>query len=794
MKNNLIIIIISFIFFNNYALAETFKFNTKTIEIVDNGNQINAGEGKAFSSDNSLEINATKFKYTKNLGKLVATGSGSLLVKSKNLEIEFDNAIFDQKNSQIEMNGNVKIYHIDRTFYIETNEVTYNQNDNLISSLTKTSLEDSFKNTYIVDSFFYETNKDLLKITNLKFKDKDNNTLITPIAYINTRTGKIFGKDVNINLNNSGLNSSNEPRMKGNSVVSTNEKTEITKGVFTTCKRRDGCPPWELSAEKITHDKKNKTINYKNSILKVYDIPIMYFPTFFHPDPTVKRRSGFLIPTIKNSQNSTNYLNTPYFLAIAENKDATFSPRLYADEKLLIQTEYREVNSKSNHIADFSFLAEKDESLKNHFFYKFNKNLDFVNFEDSKIDLKIQNTSNDNYLKINKLNSKIINDKDVLENSLNLNLYSNDMSIDFETTMYENLGESNNDKFEYIFPKVNLIKRFDNKTSLNGDFSFRSNNLIRNYNTNVLEKTNINDLIFTSYPKITGMGFYNNYEFLIKNSNSDSQNSANFKQDANVYLSGLFQYNSSLPLIKDNQNYEKIFKPKLSLKFAPNHSKDKRNATTRIDVDNIYSLSRAAGHDTIEGGISLSYGSDYSIIKKANSNEIFNLKLANNLRFEENEDLPTNNQIGQKTSNFFGEVAYSPNDFITTKYNASIKNNLSDINYENLITEIKINNFVTSFDYLNENNISDENSYLSNKTSLILNDSNNLSFSTRKNKTLDLTEYYKLMYQYKNDCLSASIEYNKEYYSDKDLKPDESIFFRLTIIPFGEATSPTILN
>ena len=111
-----------------------------------------------------------------------------------------------------------------------------------------------------------------------------------------------------------------------------------------------------------------------------------------------------------------------------------------------------------------------------------------------------------------------------------------------------------------------------------------------------------------------------------------------------------------------------------------------------------------------------------------------------------------------------------------------------------MITEIKINNFVTSFDYLNENNISDENSYLSNKTSLILNDSNNLSFSTRKNKTLDLTEYYKLMYQYKNDCLSASIEYNKEYYSDKDLKPDESIFFRLTIIPFGEATSPTILN
>ena len=50
----------------------------------------------------------------------------------------------------------------------------------------------------------------------------------------------------------------------------------------------------------------------------------MYFPKFFHPDPTVKRRSGFLIPTIKNSPTSNNYLSTPYFFAIAGNKDATF--------------------------------------------------------------------------------------------------------------------------------------------------------------------------------------------------------------------------------------------------------------------------------------------------------------------------------------------------------------------------------------------------------------------------------------------------------------------------------------
>ncbi len=38
----------------------------------------------------------------------------------------------------------------------------------------------------------------------------------------------------------------------------------------------------------------------------------------------------------------------------------------------------------------------------------------------------------------------------------------------------------------------------------------------------------------------------------------------------------------------------------------------------------------------------------------------------------------------------------------------------------------------------------------------------------------------------------AGIEYNRDYYSDRDLKPDETIFFKLTIIPFGEAKSPNL--
>ena len=63
--------------------------------------------------------------------------------------------------------------------------------------------------------------------------------------------------------------------------------------MFTPCKKTDTCPPWQVSAEAITHDQEKKTMYYKNAWLEIYDKKVLYFPKFFHPDPTVKRQSGF---------------------------------------------------------------------------------------------------------------------------------------------------------------------------------------------------------------------------------------------------------------------------------------------------------------------------------------------------------------------------------------------------------------------------------------------------------------------------------------------------------------------
>lgn len=788
MKNKILYFLLVFVFFENisYSQEQIFNFETKEIEITDDGNLINAKNGKAISKDKNLEIIADNFQYSNNSKILKIIGNGIILIKSDNLKIKFDDGIVDQKKQIFEAYGSIEVDDLNKKIKINSKKIVFNYKDNFLFSLSKSSIKDNFKNSLVVDSFKYEMKKNLLKVNNLSLTDKDNNNLKTSIAYINTDTNNLYGKDAYVNLNNGILDKNNEPRLKGNSIINNETSTEIINGVFTTCKKRNGCPPWQLSAKKIKHDKEKKTINYENAFLKIYDIPVAYFPKFHHPDPTVKRETGFLTPSIKNSNNQKNFLNLPYYLVISDNKDATFSPRFYDGEEFLLQTEYRQENYKSSHISDFSFKIDDDKNLKSHLLYAYNKEFTLDNFIKSDLDLKVQKTSKDTYIKKNKIKSDLINDETLLENSLKFNISTDDMTASIATYIYEDLDKKDNDQFEYIIPKINFLKKIDNSTKLKGDFTFRSEFLTKNYNTNVYETININDLAFSSSPKITQKGFYNNYEFILKNSNTNANNSKSFKNKENIYLSGLMQFNSSLPLVKDNENYKKVFNPKLALKIAPNYTKDYRYDDTKIDVNNIYSLNRTVKNDTVEGGLSLTYGNDYSIFDKKNLKEIFNIKIANNIRLKDNKDLPGSSQIGQKTSSLLNEISYQPNEVIKIKYNSSIKNNLTDINYENLITEFKINNLVTSFDYLNQNDSSNHNSYLTNTTKLLMDNSNIFSFSTRRNKTIDLTEYYNLAYQYRNDCLSASIEYNKEYYNDRDIQPNESIFLKLSIIPFNK--------
>ena len=81
-------------------------------------------------------------------------------------------------------------------------------------------------------------------------------------------------------------------------------------------------------------------------------------------------------------------------------------------------------------------------------------------------------------------------------------------------------------------------------------------------------------------------------------------------------------------------------------------------------------------------------------------------------------------------------------------------------------------------------------SYFSKKMAYNFNSNNALKYNTRRNRKTDLTEYYNLIYEYRNDCLVAAIEYNKDYYEDRDIKPNEEIYFSITLTPITSINTP----
>ena len=338
-----------------------------------------------------------------------------------------------------------------------------------------------------------------------------------------------------------------------------------------------------------------------------------------------------------------------------------------------------------------------------------------------------------------------------------------------------------------------MNKQFTNTTNLDGNFAFHSNGYLKNYDTNILEALAVNDLIFNSNSKYTNQGFINNYNILLRNINTDSKKSTKYREGVDHKLASIMEYNLAYPLNKISNNNRSILKPKISLKYSPNNNKNMKHTNRRIDINNIFNLERLGAIDTVEGGTSFTYGLDYLRIN-SNEKEILGARVANIRRIKEDENLPKNSTLGQKTSNIVGDLNLSPNNNISFKYNFLLDENLSDINYESFETEFKVNNFVTSFEYLNENNTLEKESFLTNTTSYNFDNSNKLEFKTRENKKTNITEFYNLVYQYRNDCLIAAIEYNKDYYTDGDLRPEENIFFKLTIVPFGAAKSPNLLK
>ena len=307
------------IFFNSLMAAMEFDFNSSEIILLDNGNKIKGINGVILTTNDGLKITGQQFDYDKINSILNITGNVIVFDDLNKLVLKSEELIY-LKNKEIIYTNVKTIIEYDQKYFFEAKNLNFDRNEKKLFSKKKLYIKDLDGNNSSMSNFQFSLVSKLINGDNLEYLDLQSNKIFIKKGIINLTTKEIAGKDPSIKFENSIFgNKINEPRLKANSIYSNNKTSTFNKATFTTCKKNDDCPPWTLSASEIIHDKEKKRISYKDSWLKLYDHPVFYFPKFFHPDPSVKRQSGFMTPTFSESSLTGTSASIPYFNVISNN-------------------------------------------------------------------------------------------------------------------------------------------------------------------------------------------------------------------------------------------------------------------------------------------------------------------------------------------------------------------------------------------------------------------------------------------------------------------------------------------
>ncbi|MGI9406744.1 MAG: LPS-assembly protein LptD, partial [Hyphomicrobiaceae bacterium] len=144
------------------------------------------------------------------------------------------------------------------------------------------------------------------------------------------------------------------------------QTTVFERGVYTPCKvckdDPEKPPIWRIKAARVIQNKELGDISYEDAQFEFFGVPVAYLPFFSHPDPRIKRRSGFLRPLPGYSDELGAYVEVPYFWAIAPNADFTFAPRVMTQQGLLGQLEFRHRVASGAYRVEVAGIYDEDSN------------------------------------------------------------------------------------------------------------------------------------------------------------------------------------------------------------------------------------------------------------------------------------------------------------------------------------------------------------------------------------------------------------------------------------------------
>jgi LPS-assembly protein len=222
--------------------------------------------------------------------------------------LQADEMIYDNENAKITAKGNVEIYYGNYTLLAD--RVVYSRGTNTLRAEGNVRIKDP--DGAVITSEQITLTDDFRDgfVDALKFVTQDDTRIVAQSASREAANVTVF-----------------------------------RKGWFTPCKlcedRPTKPPTWRIRAGKITHKKDQATITFNNAALDMFGVPVLWVPWFQMADPTVKRKSGFLMPTYSHSDELGSTVQVPYYFALSDHYDFTFAPMWTEKAGTLLQGNWR---------------------------------------------------------------------------------------------------------------------------------------------------------------------------------------------------------------------------------------------------------------------------------------------------------------------------------------------------------------------------------------------------------------------------------------------------------------------
>ncbi len=680
-----------------------------------------------------------------------------------------DEMSFDQNTGVVTALGNVEIHHLDRS--LRADKVTYNRNSGVIKAAGN-------------------------------------------VVFIEPTGEKVYGEFVEVSgdlkdgiIKNIGVILADRSRIAGaGGQRSGGQVTEMNNAVYSPCqlcKKDPNRPPvWQIKAVRVTHDQIQHVVEYRDAWLEFFGYPVLYTPYFRHPDPTVRRKSGFLFPSIGNSSDLGTIVQTPYFWNISPHEDATITPIVMSNAYPVISAEYRKKMYKGEVKLSTSLTKSDDDddaedTEKGEFGTRGHINGEgrFDINRTWRWGVDVNRATDDTYLRRygfsspGSLNSRLFTEAFRQKSYFSANTYA-----------FQGLeAEDDQDTIPLVLPLVDFNHigerdRFGGTTS----FDFNLLSLSRNQGTDTRRLS-----MRSRWQRPVAGKLGDIYTFSLGMNADLYHTNSLVRTGIDPEFTG-FSYRAipeaaldwSLPFVKSRGAVSQTLEPIISFAISPygGNSNDIPNEDSNeleFDDTNLFSTNRFSGLDRVEGGPRLAYGLKWGVFGSGGgSTRVF---VGQSWRPKTDDTFADGSGLEDNFSDIVARINVKPGGHLDLSYRTrfspdSLAPNRNELNMSVGVPALK---FSASYVFLEQQTDSEfagreELNYSVNSK---INRFWRAGFRGVRDMAASEFRSAGMELVYEDECVTLTTSATRTFFEDRDIEPTDSITFRLLLKTLGEVHS-----